>query len=62
MGNIMGLRPAVILLALSVWGFVGGMVGLMVGLPLTTILIAYYKRDVLGEEATARPTPPTSDN
>ena len=62
MGNIMGLRPAVILLALSVWGFVGGMVGLMVGLPLTTILIAYYKRYVLGEEATARPTPPTSDN
>lgn len=57
MGNIMGLRPAIILLALSVWGFVAGFVGLMVGLPLTTIFMAYYKRYVLGEESNAQPVP-----
>lgn len=44
MGGIMGLRPAIILLSLSVWGFIGGIVGLVVGLPLTTILITYYRR------------------
>lgn len=49
MGKIMGLSPAIILLALSVWGYVGGIVGLIVGLPLTTILIAYYKEFVIGE-------------
>lgn len=49
MGKIMGLSPAIILLALSVWGYVGGLVGLIVGLPLTTILVAYYKEYVIGE-------------
>ena len=44
MGDIMGLRPAIILLSLSVWGFIGGILGLVVGLPLTTILIDYYRR------------------
>ena len=44
MGGIMGLRPAIILLSLSVWGFIGGILGLVVGLPLTTILIDYYRR------------------
>lgn len=49
MGKIMGLSPAIILLALSVWGYMGGLVGLIVGLPLTTILVAYYKEFVIGE-------------
>lgn len=48
MGKIMGLSPAIILLALTVWGYMGGIVGLIVALPLTTILIAYYKEYIIG--------------
>lgn len=57
MGRIMGLSPAVILLSLSVWGYLIGIVGLIVALPLTTILLAYYKRYVLGENEDSSDTP-----
>lgn len=50
MGKVMGLRPAVILLALSVWGYLLGFIGLIIALPLTTILISYYRLFVLKEE------------
>lgn len=50
MGKIMGLSPAIILLALSVWGYLGGIVGLIVALPLTTVLIAYYKQYIIGPD------------
>lgn len=46
MGKAMGLNPAILLLALSVWGTLLGFIGLIVALPLTTILIAYYQRYV----------------
>ena len=49
MGKAMGLNPAVILLSLSVWGALLGFVGLIIALPLTTLLISYYKRFVLHE-------------
>lgn len=49
MGQIMGLSPAVVLLSLSVWGYIAGIIGLMVALPLTTLLLAYYQRYVLEE-------------
>lgn len=44
MGKAMGLNPAVILLSLSVWGALLGFIGLIIALPLTTIIIAYYQR------------------
>ena len=50
MGKVTGLKPAVILLSLSVWGSLMGMVGLIIALPLTTLIISYYKRFVLNEE------------
>lgn len=49
MGSAMGLNPAVILLSLSVWGSLLGFIGLIIALPLTTLLISYYRRFVLGE-------------
>lgn len=52
MGRIMGLSPAIILLALSIGAFVGGIGGLIVALPLTTMAIAYYKRYVIKEPNT----------
>ncbi len=42
MGKAMGLNPAVILLSLSVWGTLLGFIGLIVALPLTTLLLSYY--------------------
>lgn len=51
MGNVTGLNGAVILLSLSVWGVLLGFVGLIIALPLTTLLISYYKRYVIGNDA-----------
>lgn len=42
MGKAMGLNPALILLSLSVWGSLLGFMGLIVALPLTTLLLSYY--------------------
>ena len=57
MGHAMGLNPAIILLSLSVWGSLLGFIGLIIALPLTTLLISYYRRFVLKEtdEAETRP-------
>lgn len=47
MGKITGLNPAIILLSLSVWGSLLGVIGMIIALPVTTIIISYYKRFVL---------------
>ena len=47
MGKVTGLNPAVILLSLSIWGSLLGMVGVIIALPLTTLIMSYYKRYVL---------------
>jgi predicted PurR-regulated permease PerM len=49
MGKAMGLNPAILLLSLSVWGALLGFIGLIIALPLTTLLIAYYQRYVTRE-------------
>lgn len=50
MGKMMGLNPAVILLALSVWGVLLGPIGLIIALPLTTLLLSYYQRFIERDE------------
>jgi len=47
MGKAMGLNPAIILLSLSVWGVLLGFIGLIIALPLTTLLLAYYNRYII---------------
>lgn len=47
MGNVTGMGPAWILLSLSVWGALLGFVGMIIALPVTTLLVSYYKRFVL---------------
>lgn len=49
MGHVMGLNPAVILLSLSVWGSLMGIIGFIIALPLTTLLLSYYRRFILKE-------------
>ncbi|MBR5070263.1 MAG: AI-2E family transporter [Bacteroidales bacterium] len=41
MGKAMGLNPAIMLLALSVWGALLGFIGLIIALPLTNLILAY---------------------
>ena len=48
MGDVTGMGPAWILLSLSVWGSLLGFVGMIIALPVTTLLVSYYKRFVLG--------------
>lgn len=55
LGHVMGLKPAVILLSLSVWGSLLGLIGLIIALPLTTLACSYYKRFVLKEQQAASP-------
>lgn len=57
MGKKMGLNPAVLLLSLSIWGALLGFIGLIVALPATTIIIAYWKKYVTKES----PTPPQEE-
>lgn len=47
MGNVTGMGPAAILLCLSIWGALLGVVGMIIALPLTTLLVSYYKRFIL---------------
>jgi predicted PurR-regulated permease PerM len=47
MGKVMGLNPAIILLSLSVWGTLLGFLGLIIALPLTTLVLSYYDQYVV---------------
>lgn len=47
MGKQMGINPVFVFLSLSVWGVLLGFIGLIVALPLTALIISYYKRYVL---------------
>ena len=49
MGKAMGLNPAILLLSLSVWGALLGFIGLIIALPLTSLIIAYWQRYVTRE-------------
>jgi predicted PurR-regulated permease PerM len=44
MGDATGLNPAAILLSLSVWGKLLGLLGLLIAIPITSIMISYYRR------------------
>ena len=50
LGKAYGLNPAIVLLALSIWGSIMGLLGMLLALPLTTLIISYYKRFVLHQE------------
>ena len=54
MGNATGLNPAIILLSLSVWGSLLGFVGLIIALPLTSLLLAYYQRYIIDDDDIAK--------
>ncbi|MBR1803632.1 MAG: AI-2E family transporter [Muribaculaceae bacterium] len=49
MKSAMGLNPAIVFLSLSLWAYVLGFIGLIIALPLTTLIISYYSEYVLHE-------------
>ncbi|MCQ2361307.1 MAG: AI-2E family transporter [Paludibacteraceae bacterium] len=51
MGDATGLKPAVILLALSIWGSLLGVLGMIIALPATTIMLSYYKHFVIDKKS-----------
>ena len=50
MGKITGLNPAIILLSLSIWGSLLGMLGMIIALQLTTLMLSYYQRFIINKE------------
>ena len=51
MGKVTGLNSAIILLSLSIWGSLLGVLGMIIALPMTTLLLTYYQRYVIKKEA-----------
>jgi len=47
MGKVTGLNSAIILLSLSIWGSLLGMLGMIIALPMTTLLLTYYQKYVI---------------
>ncbi len=62
MGKAMGLNPAIILLSLSIWGSLMGIVGMIIALPATSLLISYYRRYVIKEADGEALKPVLSEN
>ena len=50
MGKITGLNPAIILLSLSIWGSLMGMLGMIIALPRSTLMLSYYQRYIINQE------------
>ncbi len=55
MGKVSGLNSAIILLSLSIWGSLLGILGMIIAIPLTTLLLTYYQRYIV--KIPARPSP-----
>jgi predicted PurR-regulated permease PerM len=56
MGKAYDMNPALILLSLSVWGSLMGVLGMLLALPLTTVIVSYYKQLIVRDKSEERPT------
>lgn len=54
MGKAYNMNPAIILLSLSVWGSIMGILGMLLALPLTTMIFSYYRQFFLNEESSVK--------
>lgn len=65
MGKAMGLNPAIVLLSLTIWSSLLGMLGMIIALPFTSLITTYYRRFILYEndegEAYSDVNPPPSN-
>jgi predicted PurR-regulated permease PerM len=61
MGKATGMSPAIILLSLAIWGKLLGTLGLLIALPMTCVLWAYYQRVLAaGDQQSLSSSPPES--
>lgn len=61
MGDATGLNPAIILLSLSIWGKMLGMLGLLIALPMTYLILSYYQRMISKTKKMEGPVKQKSD-
>ena len=54
MGKVTGLHPALILLSLSIWGALLGLAGMIIALPITSLILSYYRRFIVLDEKRAK--------
>lgn len=54
MGKAYNMNPAIILLSLSIWGTIMGILGMLLALPLTTLIVSYYKRLIINRPSTTK--------
>ena len=52
MGKVTGLNSAIILLSLSIWGTLLGVLGMIIALPMTTLMLTYYQRYIIKKKET----------
>ncbi len=57
MGKEMGMNAALILLSLSIWGSLFGIIGMIIALPVSSLIMAYYERYI----SNPRPQHPTPE-
>ncbi len=55
MGHVTGLNSAIILLSLSIWGSLLGIMGMIIALPLTTLLLTYYQKYIVRKVKQQKP-------
>ena len=61
MRHEMGLNPAIILLSLSVWGSLLGIIGMIIALPATSLIMSYYERYISNPLPVQNSTPNPPD-
>lgn len=59
MGRAMGMNPAVILLSLSVWGALLGIIGMIIALPVSSIIMTYYEKYISNPAPKTKPAAET---
>lgn len=57
MGDVTGLRPAVIMLSIFIWGKLLGFIGLLLAIPLTVLAVTYYERMLARQKREAQGPP-----
>lgn len=54
MGKELGMNPAIILLSLSIWGSLLGIIGMIIALPATSLIMSYYERYISNAGTSAK--------
>ncbi len=62
MGKVTGLNPAIILLSLSIWGSLLGVIGMIIALPLTSLCLSYYQRYIIKSDEPFFANAPNENN